>query len=800
MNPMESRQAGAERFGLFGFIESRRVSLPLKGVEAEFTARGGMVEVVVNQIFRQENPAALDCEFLFPLPADAAVFACEAEINTRVIQAMVKERNEARQIASSKKAAGFRTALVESERDNLFTLSLGNVQPEDLVIVRLRYIQNLRAVGEMRSLEIPLCPGVRFIPGRPLLRDNRGKGVVDDTDEVPDASRITPPRIESQHPDAAYLDIRGTIDLGAVEQASVNSPSHRLTIQDCDGDLLVTLADKGQAPDQDFALRWRERRTESLIPRAWTTVSEGNTHALLEIRAPRDAVAQSTAIDYYILVDRSGSMAGAKWTKALDALRSCLTVLGADDRVMITFFASDFQDFAEQPLPVMQLAESAGLQNLKRLKAGGGTQMAPALRHVLEVAAKCSQGRDKNLILITDACIGNESAILDLMRQAPGMATHCFGIDVVLNDSLLLALTRQQGGTFHSLHPDDDIEAAVTALAAMLRQPVLLDLELPGWDCAEARIPNLYAGQIIYVSARATGEQPLELTARTASGEATRLVFAPQKVGGRGPELQWRRGRLRRLLAEGRNHEAIALSVSSNLLCGLTAFVAWDEAEKVAVARHELVQPALQPRFAGNFSCLERSGLIDAASATEIAGLCERRFLLESREHGMMADRAPLADIPPQSVVRRELDDVCGRLEAAGCPALRSMASGWFDRLMSHEFMAQFSAVRQLTRKLDAYVRLLEVLGDKNATEDQLRLGIEICRATLVPIRARWNTDRISFDDLPDLLQRAEALVRAPEAARTTPREALLQDLRQRAVQAARLFFEQTPAPLAAAP
>jgi Ca-activated chloride channel family protein len=44
---------------------------------------------------------------------------------------------------------------------------------------------------------------VRYIPGAPLLRSNSGKGAVDDTDQVPEASRISPPRIDQLHPDAA---------------------------------------------------------------------------------------------------------------------------------------------------------------------------------------------------------------------------------------------------------------------------------------------------------------------------------------------------------------------------------------------------------------------------------------------------------------------------------------------------------------------------------------------------------------------------------------------------------------------
>src|SRR6516162_1599655 len=136
-----------ERFGLFAIIESKRVILPLKGVECDFSVVSGIAEVSMTQIFRQDNDKPLDCEYLFPLPADASVYFCEADINGRTIRAQVRERQEARKIAAEKKAAGFRTALVEAERENLFTLSLGNVQPDDLVIIRLKYFQTLRSLA-----------------------------------------------------------------------------------------------------------------------------------------------------------------------------------------------------------------------------------------------------------------------------------------------------------------------------------------------------------------------------------------------------------------------------------------------------------------------------------------------------------------------------------------------------------------------------------------------------------------------------------------------------------------------------
>ncbi|HTV43260.1 MAG TPA: VIT and VWA domain-containing protein [Candidatus Sulfotelmatobacter sp.] len=594
MNTSRILPVTPKHFGLFAIIESKRVVLPLKGVECEFFVQGGVVEVSMSQVFRQENPNPLDCQYQFPLPADASVYFCEADINGRLITAQVKERDEARKIADEKKAEGFRTALVESERDNFFSLELGNVQPDDLIIVRLKYFQTLRAIAETKSIEIPFCPGIRYIPGKPLLRSNSGKGVVDDTNEVPDASRISPVRIDAGHPDAAYVDVRGHMDAEFLNMASLVSPSHIIDVCSREGQAQVTLSSKGEVPDRDFVLRWEDRNAESVAPRAWLRQKGNENYALMEVRAPRQNSATETALDFYFLVDRSGSMSGLKWEKAVEALQSCVGVLGPNDRVMVTIFESNFCDFAERPLPVKKMLADQQFQNLKELRAGGGTEMAPALKHVLDVAARNSAGRDKNLILITDAQIGNESTILDLMRAAPDMPVHCFGIDIALNDALLLALARQQGGAFHSLNPNDDIASLVTKLGNTLRQPELLDLHLSeGWEVADARIANLYSGQVVYLSARAAGALPLELTARTPSGEAVSFKFKTQTLPHDAPFLHWHKTRIQRLLAENQNAEAIQLSVAGNLLCRLTSFVAWDESEKVAVSQHDLVQPAL---------------------------------------------------------------------------------------------------------------------------------------------------------------------------------------------------------------
>ena len=711
-----------ERFGLFAIIKSQRIILPLKGVECDFSVVSGIAEVSITQVFRQENRKPLDCEYLFPLPADASVYFCEADINGRTIRAQVRERQEARQLAAEKKAAGFRTALVESERDNLFTLSLGNVQPDDLVVIQLKYFQTLRSLAGMPSIEIPFCPGVRYIPGKPLLRANKGKGTVDDTDQVPDASKISPVRIDADHPDAAFVEVRGTLDGKFVDETALASPSHPIAVQRTGDQLRVTLSDKGDVPDRDFVLRWREKDVETVASRVWVQEKGDNAYALLEVRAPKVAPTERAPVDFYFLVDRSGSMHGEKWTKAAEALQSCMKVLGPTDRAMVTFFESGFQDFAERPLLARELLEDRHFQKITKLGTAGGTELEPALKHVLDVAAKHSSNRARNLILITDAQIGNESAILDLMRTAPDFSVHCFGIDVALNDALLLALCRQQGGTFHSLNPNDDIEQAVTALGQTLGQPVLLDLQLSdGWEIADARIPNLYAGQIHYLSARSSNGRPLELAARTPSLNATKIQFQRQAAAIEAPYLHWCRSRIDRLVAENREQAAIALSVESNLICRLTAFIAWDESEKVTVASQQLVQPNMEVGRGDLKCCMAPTTMEELADEVP---LFRARSMSKSSQSGGLFRRLfrGAAGPPDEKIIReqsmpdelmlkRDLSDLCHR---TGVPDWEPMVKAIFD------WIAESSGAER-SRRMESVMHLLMKLQVHDLRLTQLR-------------------------------------------------------------------------------
>ena len=590
-------------FGLLAWLEQTRIHLPLVHIETRFRVTGEIVLVEMDQVFEQTAGEALDVTYTFPLPGHAAVHRCEMIVNGRTIRAVVMEEKEARRVVAEKKAAGHRTALVEMDRDNLFTLQLGNVAPGDRIVIRFAYFQWLDRLGPQLSLRVPFSPGVRYIPGKPLLRANRGHGSVDDTDQVPDASRISPPRISGDHPDAATLYLHGLLDESEISLASLISPSHPVHPRVTAGRIEVELDSEAIVPALDFVLRWEEKASTAPAAHSWANTYEGDTYALLQLRAPRveqTAVADDLAQDMYFLLDRSGSMEGMKWLKCAEALHAFVKELGAQDRIWITCFESSFQDFAEAPLLRDEMLNDPGFLSLADLGTGGGTELLPALENVLAARRGFASGRPSRLILITDGQVGNEAGIFERMGEpdARHLPVHCFGIDDTVNDAFLQKLARQTGGRCVLMTPQDDIPAAIHRLAVTLRRPVLtgLVLERGGLPTVDdnPQLADLHAGEVTLLPLRfPEGTAEAVITGRLPDGSAWRQAFAIEPDNANAaPSLVWAQRRCRHLVETGRQVEAVALAVSHNVVCKGTSFAAWDEAEKAAVAKVEVYQPS----------------------------------------------------------------------------------------------------------------------------------------------------------------------------------------------------------------
>jgi Ca-activated chloride channel homolog len=655
MNPSKAERTA---FGLIAWLEQTKISLPLKGVECAFNVCGDVVSVEIDQIFHQNSTQPLDCLYTFPLPAGAAVYRCEMHLDGRVIRARVEERERAREIAQEKKAAGYRTALVEMERDNLFTLSLGNVQPGDMIVIRFAYFQTLSRLGDWTSFSVPFCPGIRYIPGVPLIRAPKGRGTVDDTDQVPDASRISPPRIDVLHPDAAFLSVEGIVEHPLNDVKDISSPSHPVFVRGGQGSSQVTIANQTAVPDCDFVLRWTELQTQEVKPMGWLTRTNDVSYALIRLRAPEQvAVSENYSQDIYFLIDRSGSMQGLKWQKAVEAFREFLKGLGKNDRVWATFFESNVRDLAEAPLPAHEVLADRAVHNLEALGTTGGTELLPALEHVLSKIAMHSTERPKSLVLVTDGQVGNEAQILKALSRHSQLRVHVFGIDVAINDGFLQKLAAQQHGSSCLMSPQDDIVGAVARLGNRLRRPVWTSIHVQdGWEIVGQTLPDLYEGQVLSLPLKGNGSaRSITLEGKLPDGTNKSCRFDLAETSAVALPLLWAKRRIEFHLAKAEAQEAIALAKAYNIVCEGAAFIAWDEAQKVPVSGREVYQPAMAPQM------FRGSGIVAGAYASY--ALCE---LTDEAAEFRYSKKKAFSRISKESLIKRLRRGLMGEPDAEG--------------------------------------------------------------------------------------------------------------------------------------
>ena len=361
-------------------------------------------------------------------------------------------------------------------------------------------------------------------------------------------------------------------------------------------DFEIFLPMNATVPDRDFVLRWRHAARPDLLPVAWISSDQEETYALIQLRAPDDVAATTReGSDIYFLVDRSGSMAGEKWTKTAEALTAFVKSAAQHDRVWITFFQSDYRDFAEKPMERDALLRDPNFRSIAEIGTCGGTELLPALRHILSIHQRFSTQRPSHIVLITDGQVGNEEAVL---KEIYGRAipVHCFGIDHAVNEAFLRQLSGQQRGTGVFLTPDDDLVRPVAILGSRLSRPVFTGLTLgEGLELAGTELPDMYSGQVVFAPIRAKGNlSDIIVVGKNAAGRSLTVTLQAQAVKTDLPKLIWMKCRIDSLLQVGKDEEAIGLAKKANLVCRGAAFIAWDDAEKVAIAQNEVYQPSLE--------------------------------------------------------------------------------------------------------------------------------------------------------------------------------------------------------------
>ncbi len=561
----------------------RDQAIPLEGVAIEVRLSGLSTEVEVRQRYRNTEKVPVEAVYVFPLEEGSAICGFSIRIGERLVRGKVEERERAFEIYDDAMAEGQGAFLLDQERPNVFTASVGNLRPDETVEVQIRYVALARFEGSAVRLAIPTTVAPRYFPAGPPRVGQ------------PESERVNP---EHRLSVPYGLTLRVDLDLGG-PVARVTSPSHPIEVSlggvgapGAPG-ARVELAQDETALDRDFVLLAEAAQPHR--PRA-LAVREEDGHAVAMVTFYPEIPAEAGGSEVLFLLDCSGSMEGPSIDQARRALELAIRALSEGDTFNVVLFGSRFLSLWPAPRSFndSSLAEAVGwLHGVVHANLGGTEILAP-LRHLLE--SKPDAERPRQILLLTDGQVGNEAEVIELAAQHTGRARiFTFGIGAAASDYLVRELARASRAACEFIFPGERIEAKVLRMFNRVRTPALSDLRLD-WGGAEveqapAETPPLFSGEALTIFGRIRGKCPERVTLH-GGGRSWELALdlAVVEAGGPIPVLWAReairdlerggltRGSNQRGSAEKRtNRRLIELGQRYGLVSSATSYVAVDE-------------------------------------------------------------------------------------------------------------------------------------------------------------------------------------------------------------------------------
>jgi len=587
----------------------RHVQAPLLTTDVDIAVSGPVARVRVRQTFLNPSSYWLEGRYVFPLPQRSAVHHMIMRAGTMEIIAEIKEKETARKIYQQAQQDGRRAALIQQHRPNIFTTSVANLAPGGIIEVEIRYLQRVRYDQGRFTLRFPMVVAPRFTPRKPvqLARAPEMATQTNEPDEKLPRSPVLDPAIGKLNP----VKLQVHLDAG-IPLADLNSPHHAVAASNWkEGKSEIALADGVVPADRDFELVWTpEPSAKPTLALFHEKLGEENfILAMIVPPAPARAPAPPPR-DVIFVLDKSGSMGGASIRQARKALIFALERLRPDDRFDILRFANQTDALFGGLRKATDAARRQAVQYVAGTKAGGGTNMRPALLAAL--AGAPAEKRLRQIVFLTDAAVSNEAELFDEIAGRIGQnRLFTVGIGSAPNSYFMQCAAELGRGSFTYIGNTQEVGETMRALFRKIERPMATGLTAR-WDGFPAdghridaypgRLPDLYDGEPVVLAARIQGGSfSMQNTSLSLSGDIGGKTWrqridlsAAHPIEGAG--TLWGRARIRNLMmslhrgadAESVRRAVTATALRHHIVSRYTSLVA---------AEKKVVRPADEPIF-----------------------------------------------------------------------------------------------------------------------------------------------------------------------------------------------------------
>ncbi len=479
---------------------------PLKHTEVKADISGFLVRATVTQEFENTADHKIEAVYTFPLPQNSAVDDMTMFVGGRTVKGKIAKREEAKQIYEDARRNGNVASLLDQERPNIFTQSVTNIMPGEKIKIVISYVETLQYEDGNYEFVFPMVVGPRYIPGNALGK--QAGGWAEDTDRVPDASRITPNVAKPGTRAGHDISVEVTLDAG-VPLDNLISKTHDVEInRNGNTKAVVKLRNQSTLPNKDFILKYDVAGKK--INDAVLTHNGRNGGFFQVILQPPDRPTneQITPKELVFVLDTSGSMSGFPIEKAKEAMKHAIDGLNPRDTFNLITFAGDTHVLFPKPVPATPENLRQAQNFLADRRGGGGTEMMKAIRAALDPTD--SQEHLRIVCFMTDGYVGNENEIIADIKRHPNARVFSFGIGSSVNRFLLDKMAQAGRGEVEYVALNDDGSKAAQRFHERVQNPLLTDIEVD-WgglqvrDVLPKQIPDLFSAKPLVLTGKYNG-------------------------------------------------------------------------------------------------------------------------------------------------------------------------------------------------------------------------------------------------------------------------------------------------------
>ena len=580
--------------------------MPLKSTRADVSIAGVIADVQVSQVYRNGGDSVLEAIYIFPMSTRAAVHAMTMTVGERVIDAEIREKEQAQQEYDDAISEGRTASLLQQHRPNVFQMSVGNILPGDEIVVELSYVELLVPEDGVYEFVYPTVVGPRYSNDR--------------ASDVPATEQwVENPYLREGT--AAFHTFGADIWLNSgIQLARTSSPSHDVAVEfiDCN-QAHLHVAPSTDAGNRDLVFRY------SLLGddiESGVLVYEGEEESffLLMVEPPeRVSDADVVPREYVFILDVSGSMHGFPLDTSKALMEELLAGLRPTDWFNVMVFAGSSGLLSEESLVATDENIDWALDQIHQLRGGGGTELLPALEKAL--ALPRTTGTSRIVVIATDGYVSVEQQTFQLIAESLGEANMFpFGIGSSVNRHLIEGMAHAGMGEPFVVLSDEEAGDKAATFAEYIASPVLQGIQVDPfgveiYDVEPVSVPDLFARRPVVVFGKIGGatEGEIVVSGSVPWGTFEKVIDLEDAIVSDDNEALrylWARHRIRRLSDlntvghdEARVEEVTRLGLEYNLMTQYTSFAAVDTVVRADGADVETVeQPLPLPQGVSNYA------------------------------------------------------------------------------------------------------------------------------------------------------------------------------------------------------